>query len=55
MSNVAIISSTQGRDSDVHIDISILPQIPLPSRLPHNIEQFPGLDKQLFFKPALEI
>ena len=27
------------RDSAIHIHVSILPQTPLPSRLPHNIEQ----------------
>ena len=26
-------------DSAIHIHVSILPQIPLPFRLPHNIEQ----------------
>ena len=44
-----IVSSEQQRDSTIHVHVSILPQIPLPSRLPHNIEQssmryrgFPG-------------
>ena len=39
VSNVMIISSEQQRDSAIHIHVSILPQIPLPSRLPHNIEK----------------
>ena len=34
-----IISSEQQRDSAIHICVSILPQNPLPSRLPHNTEQ----------------
>ena len=29
----------QPRDSAIHIHVSILPQTPFPSRLPHNIEQ----------------
>ena len=33
-----IVSGGQ-RDSAVHTHVSILPQIPLPSRLPHNTEQ----------------
>ena len=32
------VSGGQQRDSIIHIHVSILPQIPLPSRLPHNIE-----------------
>ena len=36
---VVIVSDKQGRDSAVHIHVSILPQTPLPSRLPHDIEQ----------------
>ena len=39
MNNVVIVSGTQQSDSVVHIHVSILPQTPLPSRLPHNIEQ----------------
>ena len=39
MSNVVIISGEQQRDSAIHIHASILPQTPLPPRLPHNIEQ----------------
>ena len=34
-----IISSEQQRDSAIHICVSILPQNPLPSRLPHTTEQ----------------
>ena len=37
--SVVMLSGEQGRDSDIHIQVSILPQIPLPSKLPHNIEQ----------------
>ena len=32
-----IISGGQQRDSAIHIQVSILPQTPLPSRLPHTI------------------
>ena len=39
MNNVVIVSGAQQRDSTIHIHVSILPQTPLPSRLPHNIEQ----------------
>ena len=38
MNNVVIVPGEQGRDSDVDTHVSILPQTPLPSRLPHNIE-----------------
>ena len=34
-----IASGEQQRDSTIHIHVSILPQPPFPSRLPHNIEQ----------------
>ena len=34
-----IISGGQQKDSAIHVYVSILPQISLPSRLPHNIEQ----------------
>ena len=34
-----IVSGEQRRDSAIHIHVSILPQTPLPSRLPHNIQQ----------------
>ena len=34
-----IVSHEQQRDSAIHVHVSILPQIPLLSRLPHNIEQ----------------
>ena len=37
--NVVIVSGEQQRDSAIHTHVSILPQTPLPSRLPHNIEQ----------------
>ena len=39
INNVGIVSSEQQRDSAIHIYISILPQTPLPSRLPHNIKK----------------
>ena len=34
-----IVSGEQQRDSTIRIYVSILPQTPLPSRMPHNIEQ----------------
>ena len=38
--NIAVrVSGEQQRDSAIYIHVSILPQIPLPSRLPHNTEQ----------------
>ena len=37
--NAVIASGEQRRDSATHIHVSVLPQLPLPSRLPHNIEQ----------------
>ena len=39
VNNAAMVSGGQQRDSAVHIHVSIFPQTPLPSRLPHNIEQ----------------
>ena len=33
------ISGGQQKDSAIHIHVSIFPQTPFPSRLPHNIEQ----------------
>ena len=38
---VVIVSGEQQRDSATHMDthVSILPQTPLPSRMPHNTEQ----------------
>ena len=39
MNNVVIVSGEQRRDSAIHIHVSVLPQTPLPSRLPHNTEQ----------------
>ena len=39
INNVVIVSGEQQRDSAIHIHVSILSQTPLPSRLPHNIEQ----------------
>ena len=34
-----IVSGGQQRNSAIHICLSILPQTPIPPRLPHNIEQ----------------
>ena len=39
MNNVGIVSGGQQRDSAIYIHVTILLQAPLPSRLPHNIEQ----------------
>ena len=39
MNSVVIVSGEQQKDSAIHICVSILPQTPLPSRLPHNTEQ----------------
>ena len=39
INTVVIVSGEQQRDSFIHIRVSILPQTPLPSRLPHNIEE----------------
>ena len=39
ISNVVIVSGGQQKDSTTHMCVSILSQAPLPSRLPHNIEQ----------------
>ena len=41
INNVVIVSGGQRRNSATHKHVSILPQIPLPSRLPCNIEQSP--------------
>ena len=39
INNIVTVSGGQQRDSAKHIHVSILPQTPLPSRLPHNTEQ----------------
>ena len=39
INNIVIVSGGQQRDSAIHIHVSILPQAPLLSSLPHNIEQ----------------
>ena len=36
---VLIVSGEQQRDSVIHIHVSIVPQTPLPYRLPHNNDQ----------------
>ena len=33
------VSSEHRRDSATHVHVSVLPETPLPSRLPHNMEQ----------------
>ena len=37
--DVVKVSGGPQREPAIHIHVSILPQTPLPSRLPHNIEQ----------------
>ena len=39
INNAVTVPSGQQRDSAIHIHVSTLPQTPLQSRLPHNIEQ----------------
>ena len=39
INNVVIVSAEQQRDSTIHTQVSILPQTPLPLRLPHDIKQ----------------
>ena len=39
ITNAVIISGGQQRDSAIRIHVSIVPQTPFSSRLPHNIEQ----------------
>ena len=39
INNVVIVSGEEQKGSAIHIYVSVLPQTPLPSRLPHNIEQ----------------
>ena len=39
MNSVVTISGEQQRDSAIHIHVSLLPQTPLTSQLPHNIDQ----------------
>ena len=38
VNNAVTVSGEQPRGSAIHIDVSVLPQTPLPSKLPHNIE-----------------
>ena len=38
INNVVIVSGGQLSNSAIHIHVSILPQTPLPSRLPHVME-----------------
>ena len=37
--NIVVVSGGQQEESVVHMHVPILSQTPLPSRLPHNIEQ----------------
>ena len=46
INNVVMVSGGQQRGSVTHIHVSILPQTPLPSRLPHDIKQFPVLSSR---------
>ena len=39
INNVVMVSGGQQSNSAIHIHVSIFPQIPPTSRLPHNIEQ----------------
>ena len=39
--SLVIFMDIQWRDSAIHMHVSILPQTPLPSRLPHNTKQSP--------------
>ena len=39
INNVVIVSGKQRRDSAIHVHVSVLLQTPLPSKLPHSIEQ----------------
>ena len=39
INNVVMVSGGQQRDVAMHAHVSTLPQSPLPSRLPHNLEQ----------------
>ena len=39
INNILMVSGTQLSDSAIHICVSNLPQMLLPSRLPHNVEQ----------------
>ena len=39
LKSLVIFMDIQQRDSAIHIYVSVLPQTPLQSRLPHNIEQ----------------
>ena len=43
INNVVVVSGGQRRDSAIEVHVSILPRTPLPSRLPHNIEQSGGI------------
>ena len=54
INNVVRVSSEQQRDSAMNLHVSILPQTPLPSRLPHSIEHS-SMWKALFFNKAEEL
>ena len=46
---LAIVSGEQKRDSAIHVHVAFLPKTPLPSRLPHKIEQ----SSMLYSSPLL--
>ena len=46
--NVVIVSGEQQRDSAIHIHVPVLPQTPLPSRLPHCRSSVYSLDYYIF-------
>ena len=52
--NVVVISGERQRDSTIHIHVSFLTQIALPSRLPHHIDQS-FVSNYLIFFPALTL
>ena len=43
INDVVIVSGGQQRNSAIQIHVSIFPEVPTPSKLPHNIRQFPVL------------
>lgn len=48
-----IVSDRQQKDSALYMHISILPQIPLKSKVPHNIEQVPSAMQVLMGYPYM--
>ena len=45
--SVVIVSGDQRKDSDIHIHVSILPQSPLPFKLPHDCSLSPRIELTL--------